>query len=202
MKNRTMDDWSIDSPIHQEAYNSNGEYLSWWTRNVIDEFKTLSESEIKAKLKASAFPFSVCFEFWAHDFNISSGIRNANAFNAKEIFYIGDKKFDRRGMQGVQNYTDFTWIKSMDEFLSLKNTYSIVGIDNISGSIPIQEVYYKPNTLFVFGSEGTGLTPKMRSHCEQLIHIPQYGSVRSLNCAVASGIVMNDFIQKYVSSIR
>lgn len=197
MKKRTENDWSVTSPLHIEAYNSDKEYLNWWKRNVVNEMKSLPEEEIKSKLKETSFPFSVCFEFWAQDFNLSSGIRNANAFNAKEVFYIGDKKFDKRGMKGVQHYTDFTWIQSMDEFLSLKDRYTIVGIDNIPGAIPIQEAKYDDNTMFVFGSEGTGLTPTMQSHCKELIYIPQYGSVRSLNCAVASGIVMNDFITKF-----
>jgi len=193
---RTNPDLSLTSPVHQEAKALGNEQYRLWQRNVIDEFKPLSEAEIKSKLQATAFPYAVLMENWINDFNISSCFRNANAFNAKEVFYVGDKKIDKRGMQGVHNYMDITFLPTISDLLSLKDKYIFVGIDNIEGAVPLDTFEWKPNTLMIFGSEGVGLTPGIISMCESIVYIKQYGSVRSLNAATASGIIMNDFITR------
>lgn len=189
------------SPAHQAAIASGNDHFRMWERNVIDEFKSLSEDEIKIKLQATAFPYAVCFENLINDFNIASGIRNANAFNAKEVFYIGDKKFDRRGMQGVHNYMNIKWLSTIEEFLTLKATYRIVGFDNIAEAKAISSYTWIPNTLIVFGSEGAGLSSGMKDMCDEFVYIEQFGSVRSLNVATASGIAMNDFVSKYRAKV-
>lgn len=193
-KIRTTPDLSLDVPEYQEP---DEERLWKWNRNVVDEYKDLSTEEIKQQLKAKAFPFAVCFENWAHDFNISSGIRNANAFGAQCVYIVGNKRFDKRGCAGVHNYTEVKFIPTINEFLELKKQYSIIGIDNIPGALPLEDVVHVPDSLFVFGSEGTGLTPGMQAMCDKMVYIKQFGSVRSLNAATASGIIMFDFTSKW-----
>lgn len=191
-KLRTKPDLSQSSPAHQEEID-----YRRWERNVADRFKDKSEVDIKAELQATAHPFAVCFEHWIGDFNMGSGIRNANAFNVNEVFYLGDKKWDRRAAVGVYNYTEVKWIPTMEEFLSLQDKYVIIGIDNIPGrSVSINDYRWPRNTLMVFGEEGTGLTPAMQAFCRDIVEIPMFGSVRSLNCGVASGIVMYDYVSK------
>lgn len=201
-KVRSAGDLSLTSPAHQEALQSKDEHYRLWNRNVADRFKALPEQDIKDELARTAHPFAVCFEHWIGDFNMASGIRNANAFNAKEVFYIGDKKWDKRAAVGVHNYTDVQWLESVDALLKLKDRYRIVGIDNIPGkSFSIRHCSWPHNTLMVFGEEGVGLTPAMQEICEFIVEIPMYGSVRSLNCGVASGIVMYDFTEKFEKHI-
>jgi tRNA G18 (ribose-2'-O)-methylase SpoU len=57
-----------------------------------------------------------------------------------------------------------------------------------------------PNTLFIFGEEGVGLTPQMQSFCQDIVEIEMYGSVRSLNCGVASGILMHQYVSWWKST--
>jgi tRNA G18 (ribose-2'-O)-methylase SpoU len=194
---KTIPNLADSSPKHQEAIAMGDDHFRLWERNVIDEFKNLSEEEIKRRLQLTAFPYAVCFENLINDFNISSSIRNANAFNAKEVFYIGDKKFDRRGMQGVHNYMSVKWLATIEDFLQLKTTYKIVGFDNVDGAKPMSSYSWEDNTLIVFGSEGVGLSVGMQNMCDEFVYIQQFGSIRSLNVATASGIAMNDFVSKY-----
>jgi tRNA G18 (ribose-2'-O)-methylase SpoU len=197
-KIRSLGDLSLTSPAHQEALQSKDEHYRLWNRNVVDRFKALPEQDIKDELAKTAHPFAVCFEHWIGDFNMASGVRNANAFNAKEVFYIGDKKWDKRAAVGVHNYTEVQWLESVEDFMKLQERYTIVGIDNLPGkSISIKGYQWPENTLMVFGEEGTGLTTAMQSFCKDIVEIPMFGSVRSLNCGVASGIVMYDFVEKF-----
>lgn len=200
---RTTPDLAAISPEHLDA-SKNKDYLWSWNqdRNVIDQFKQLPDEEIRNRLKQTAFPYAVCIENWLQDFNIGTCIRNANAFNAKEIFYLGEKRFDRRSSVGVQAYTELKFLRTVDEFMELKKRYTIIGVDNISGSVPIDDFQYPENPLFVFGGEGPGLTPGMQQLCDHMIMLEQFGSVRSLNAGTASGIVMHDFVSKFRKNNR
>lgn len=195
-KVKSTPDLSLNSKKHQDARTLGREHFMTWDRNVADRFKDKTEEEIKVTLKETAFPFAVCFENWINDFNMATGIRNANAFNLREVFYIGDKRWDRRGAVGVHNYTEVKWIPSVEEFSKLKERYTIIGIDNLPGSVPLHKHTWCKDTLVVFGEEGVGLTPAMQSLCSSMVEIPMYGTVRSFNCGVASGIIMHDFISK------
>jgi len=198
-KIRTKPDLSVVSSVHNELRSQMAQgqdVYRQWQQNVVDPLKGKSDEEIRKVLRDSAWPFAVCFEHWIGDFNMGSGIRNANAFNAKEVFYLGDKKWDKRSAVGVYNYTQVTWLPTIDDLLRLQNDYVIVGIDNVPGSVPLSSYRWQPNTLMVFGEEGVGLTPAMQSFCRDIVEIEMYGSVRSLNCGVASGIVMHDFVRQ------
>lgn len=168
-----------------------------WMYNVTDEYKGLSVEEIKSRLAAKAFPFAVLMENWQGDFNLGQCVRNANAFGAKEVYYIGKKRYDRRGAVGTYKYTDVKYLSSMDGLLALKSQYTFVGVDNIAGSVPIDSHQYKDNSLFLFGEEGCGLTPEIIKVCDELVSITQFGSVRSLNAGCSSGIILYDYTTKY-----
>ena len=173
---------------------------SLWTRNVVDRYKNWSTESIRRDLQRTANPFAVCMEHWQGDFNISTLIRNANAFNAKKVYYLGKKKYDRRGTVGTHHYVDLTYLGiSYNSLVDLKNEYTIVAIDNnVPDTHKLGEfdwsVLEKP-PLMVFGEEGIGLTGEMLKIADYSIEIPLYGSVRCLNVGTSSGIVMYDFIQ-------
>jgi tRNA G18 (ribose-2'-O)-methylase SpoU len=193
---RTFPNLADTSPKHLEAIAIGPDHFKLWERNVADHFKDKSEEEIKSTLRLTANPFAVCMEHLIGDFNLGTVIRNANGFNAKEVYYLGDKKWDRRAAVGVHNYTEVQWIPTIEDFIKLKDQYVIVGIDNVAGSTPLHSYNWKPNTLMVFGEEGAGLTPTMQSYCQDIVAIEMYGTVRSFNCGVASGIVMYDFVRQ------
>lgn len=185
------------SLAHQAATLNPDDNYRAWQRNVADHLKEKSEEEIKQILRETANPFAVCFEHWIGDFNMSTGVRNANGFNAREIYYIGERKWDRRGAVGVHNYTEIQWIPTIDDLTSLRDKYTFVGIDNVPGSVPMADYEWPENTMMVFGEEGPGLTPAMQAWCKDIVHIKMFGSVRSFNCGSASAIAMYDFVSKY-----
>jgi tRNA G18 (ribose-2'-O)-methylase SpoU len=188
---------SLDSLKHIEAIAKGKDLYSSWQYNVQDHLKSKSQQEIKQHLKDTAFPYAVLFENFTANINIATAMRNANAFNAKEIFYLGVRRYDKRGCQGTGHYNDIQWLSTVDELLKLKERYTFVGVDNIEGSVSISDFKYKDNTLLIFGEEGAGLTPMMQSLCENIVHINQFGSVRSINVGSASAIICYDFVNKH-----
>ncbi len=181
------------------------ERWSMWTRNVVDKYKSWSTESIKADLQRNSNPFAVCMEHWQGDFNISTLIRNANAFNAREVYYFGKKRFDRRGTVGSHHYIHFTFLeRNISELVKLKEEYTIVGIENnVSNTYRLDNFNWlsleKP-PLMLFGEEGVGLTKEALELTDYCIEIPQYGSVRSLNVGTSSGIVMYDYVRALKNS--
>ena len=139
-------------------------------------------------------------EHWQGDFNISTLIRNSNAFNARRVYYLGKKRFDRRGAVGSHHYVDVVHLDGgYCQLVDLKKQYDIVAIDNnVPNTCKLSEFNWlsleKP-PLMLFGEEGAGLTEEALNIADYCIEITQHGSVRSLNAGTSSGILMYDFVK-------
>lgn len=168
---------------------------SLWKRNVIDRYKSMTDEQIRQDLLKTKNPISVCMEHWQGDFNISTLIRNANAFNVEKVFYLGKKRIDIRGAVGSHHYIDILHVPDgVLELVNLKDIYTFIAIDNnISETQTLDEFSWslleKPPLVF-FGEEGVGLTQETLNLCDYRVEIQQYGSVRSLNVGTSSGLVL------------
>lgn len=165
--------------------------------NVIDDYKTWEVSKIKEDLDRKSFPYDIMMQHINGDFNISTFIRNGNAFGAREIFYWGKKKWDRRGAVGSHNYKQLTHLSSFEDIQSLKKGRRFIAIDNNieRDSKKLNDFIPMENDIYVFGEESCGIQKEVLDICDEFVYIPQWGSVRSVNVGTASGIIM-----QYVSS--
>ena len=73
-----------------------------------------------------------------------------------------------------------------------------VGIDNLTGSVPLETAELPERCCLVFGSEGPGLTDEMVAACSQLVAITQYGSTRSINAGAAAAIAMHAWARQWL----
>jgi tRNA G18 (ribose-2'-O)-methylase SpoU len=167
-------------------------------RNVIDHFKYWSDEAIRAALDQNRRPFSLLLENFAYDFNISSAIRNANAFLAQEIWISGRRKWDKRGAVGVHHYEHVHHAREsatvIDDFRN--RGYQIVVFDNIDGASDLRDYSWQPETLMIFGQEDIGVSQTALDRADDVVYIPQFGSTRSLNVGCSSGIAMYDYAAK------
>lgn len=181
------------------------------TRNLIDHYKYWSDDAIRADLNHKRFNYTVICCNIGNDFNIATVIRNANAFLAKEVAIYGQKKYDRRGTVGTHHYTNFRHVKTIDNLNSyIKEIISsheekvkLLGIDNVPEAQDVNEYQFDPNIHYVmiFGQEQIGVPENVLSMCDDVLYIPQYGSVRSINVGTASGIIMNNYCFKINSFV-
>lgn len=174
---------------------NNSNDWSGWRRNVIDSMKHMSSDQIRTDLLKKSRPFSVLMEHWAGDFNIGTMIRNSNAFGARKVFYLGKKKYDRRGTVGTHHYVDLQFLPSFDDLEGLleEERWNIVCFENIPGAIDLRDFEWPINPIMVFGEEKNGISDEMLNISKCIVKIPQCGSVRSLNVGTASGIAMYDW---------
>lgn len=86
---------------------------------------------------------------------------------------------------------------------SLEDLYHLAGCDarffyfSKRGSIPYTKPNYCWGDFLVFGGETHGLPDKLlQDHTDQVLTIPMFGPVRSLNLSTAAGIVLYEALRQ------
>ncbi|NHZ70417.1 MAG: rRNA methyltransferase [Proteobacteria bacterium] len=162
------------------------------TRNVTDEYRYWTREAISADLDTRRHPFHIVIENWQHDFNIGTIVRNANAFLAHTVHIVGKKRWNRRGAMVTDRYQHIVHHETIPDFLAFaaQEGLPIIGIDIVENSAAIESARLPDRCVLAFGQEGPGLSRDMLDVCSEILHITQYGSTRSINVGVASGIAM------------
>jgi tRNA G18 (ribose-2'-O)-methylase SpoU len=168
-------------------------------RNVVDRYRYWTVEAITADLDRRRMPFHVAVENWKHDLNIGTLVRNANAFLAAAVHIIGSRKWNRRGAMVTDRYQHVIYHATIDDFAAwaAQTELPLLGIDIVPGSHPLTQAVLPRRCVLVFGQEGPGLSPAAQQACDQVLHIPQYGSTRSINAGVASGIAMYEWCRRH-----
>ncbi|HEY5155827.1 MAG TPA: RNA methyltransferase [Acidimicrobiales bacterium] len=170
-------------------------------RNVTDRYRYWSNAAIVADLDTRRHPFHVAIENWNHDMNIGTVVRNANAFAAAEVHIVGRRKWNRRGAMVTDRYQHIRHHPTIDDLVTwaAEEDLPLVGIDNLPGSVPIETVDLPQRCVLLLGQEGPGLSAVARAAVGMVCSISQYGSTRSINAGVASGIAMHTWIRQHAA---
>jgi tRNA G18 (ribose-2'-O)-methylase SpoU len=131
--------------------------------------------------------------------NIGTVVRNANAFLASHVHVIGNKKWNRRGAMVTDRYQRVSHREDLAAFKQAVEGLPIIGIDLLPGSVSLLETELPRECVLLFGQEGPGLSEEARSICQIVAHIPQFGSTRSINAGVASGIAMFEWVRRHAA---
>lgn len=168
------------------------------TRNVLDQFKGKSVAEIKTELDKNRLNFHIAIENFQHDFNIGTIARNANAFNAAGLHIIGRRHWNRRGAMKTEAYMNLFHHETVADFVqwAQDNNLKLIAIDNQVGAKKLAQAELPENSVFIFGGEGPGISEEMIKLSNEMIEIEQFGSTRSVNVGVASGIIMYEFVRR------
>ncbi|MGH2785128.1 MAG: TrmH family RNA methyltransferase [Actinomycetota bacterium] len=169
-------------------------------RNVVDRYRYWRLEAIVDDLDSRRHPFHVAIENWQHDMNIGAVVRNANAFLAAEVHIVGRRAWNRRGAMVTERYQHVRHHESVDQLATWAavNRLPVYGIDNLPGAVPIGSADLPRACVLLFGQEGPGLSEAARRVCNQVLSIPQFGSTRSINAGVASGIAMYEWVRRHV----
>lgn len=170
-------------------------------RNVIDRYRYWSREAIVADLDRRRHPFHVAVENWQHDRNIGAVVRNANAFLAEAVHIVGERRWNRRGAMVTDRYQHVLHHPTIEGLTAwaAERDLVVVGVDNLSGSVPIERTELPQRCLLLFGQEGPGLSATARDAAGMVVSITQFGSTRSINAGVASGIAMHTWIRQHAA---
>lgn len=168
------------------------------------ELNRLSEDEFKAQDK---FPIIIVLDNIRSLNNIGSFFRTADAFNIEKIYLCGITAIPpHRDIQktalGATETIEWEHVESTLELVQkLKEEgISIASIEQAQTTTLLQNIpslsYNK--IALVFGNEVDGVDQKVIDNSDYIIEIPQFGTKHSLNVSVCAGVVLWEFVKKYI----
>ena len=168
-------------------------------RNVVDAYRYWRLEAIVHDLDTRRHGFHVAIENFAHDFNIGSVVRTANAFMAAEVHIVGRRRWNRRGAMVTDRYQHVRHHADAGELASWCATLGVplIGIDNLPGSVPLEAFDLPRECVLLFGQEGEGLSEQARTACSAVLSIAQFGSTRSINAGAAAAVAMHAWIRRH-----
>ena len=174
------------------------------TRNVVDAYRYWTREAIIADIDTRRHPLHVAIENFGSDANIGTVVRTANAFAVDTVHIVGRRRWNRRGAMVTDRYQRLRHHDSTAELLDFAAGagLTVVAVDNVPGSQPLEHVTLPRECLLVFGQEGPGITPEASGGAELTVSIAQFGSTRSINAGVAAGIAMHAWIRTHADTSR
>jgi tRNA G18 (ribose-2'-O)-methylase SpoU len=166
---------------------------------VVDRYRYWTVEAIVADLDRRRHPFHVAVENWRHDLNIGTVVRNANAFGAAAVHIVGRRRWNRRGAMVTERYQHVTYHETIDDLVAwaAAEDLPLVGVDNLPGSVPLETTALPRRCVLLFGQEGPGLSVAAREAASLVCSIAMFGSTRSINAGVASGIAMHAWVRQH-----
>ncbi len=169
------------------------------TRNLVDEYKGMTNEQVFDALSKKRNSLEVAIENVEHDFNIGTVVRNANSFNVSKVHIIGRKKYNRRGAMCTDKYLEIVHHETLEDFLQSQKGRELVAIENNTPrALPLGEKKFGDQVTLIFGSEGNGISKELLEAAQDVRYIESFGSTRSVNVGVASGIAMYEWVRQRV----
>ncbi|MFD6855887.1 TrmH family RNA methyltransferase [Rhodococcus sp. NPDC060090] len=168
-------------------------------RNVVDSYRYWTRDAIVADIDTRRHSLHVAIENFAHDANIGTVVRTANAFAAAAVHIVGRRRWNRRGAMVTDRYQHLQHHPDVDALIdwAVEHDLTIVAVDNTPGSVPLETAELPRNCLLLFGQEGPGVTERAREVASMTVSIAQFGSTRSINAGVAAGIAMHAWVRQH-----
>ncbi|MBC8140225.1 MAG: hypothetical protein H7Y38_02150 [Armatimonadetes bacterium] len=173
-------------------------------RNVIDQYKWLTDEAILKDLETKRHKFSILLCNLKHDVNIGNAVRTHAGFLGQDIILFGHRRFNRVPSVGTYAYSIIKHLKFVEEIEPVLAEYDeVIGCDLVPGvseSVWETRFDYDKTTLLCFGHEEDGLPESLVKRCHRLVHIPMFGVTKSFNVAVSAAIMMNEYVRgKYIA---
>ena len=174
------------------------------TRNLTDDLKGRTESEIIEILDKNGVELHIAIENLERDFNMGTIVRSANAFGVRHVHVIGRRQWNKRGAMATDKYLHVHYHGTVEEFTNemIAQSRVVIAIDNVEHSVGLHDTKLPERSVLVFGAEGPGVSDELLTSASRVVRIEQLGSTRSINVGVAAGIVMYAWLQQnYLQSV-
>ena len=129
--------------------------------------------------------------------NVGAFFRTADAFRIQELYLCGitacpphrDIHKTALGADETVRWRYFATTQEACEELKT-NGYKIFAVEQIEGSVMLQDFVFTENSAYILGNEVEGVSEEALPYCDGAIELPQAGTKHSINVSVCAGIVM------------
>ncbi|KAF0969404.1 MULTISPECIES: TrmH family RNA methyltransferase [Gordonia] len=194
--------WSVehpDEPIPDDERLDPELLANGDTRNVVDAYRYWKREAIVADIDSRRHPLHVAIENFAHDANIGTVVRTANAFAVAAVHIVGRRRWNRRGAMVTDRYQHLMHHDTVGDLIDWARGegLAVVAVDNTPGSRPLETVELPRECVLLFGQEGPGVSDDAQRQADMTVSIAQFGSTRSINAGVAAGIAMHAWVRQH-----
>ena len=159
-----------------------------------DELNRLSKEEFE---KADKIPIIIVLDNIRSLSNVGAFFRTADAFRIEALYLCGitacppHREIHKTalGADETVQWRYFPATEAACQQLKVKN-YRIFAVEQIEGSVSLQDFKFEPHTAFILGNEVEGVDESALPYCDGAVELPQEGTKHSLNVSVCAGIVM------------
>lgn len=163
------------------------------------------EDLIQASLKGPGYALIVAADHITDEGNLGSLIRTAAFFGANGLVLPKDRSAKvtvtvSKRSAGAFIHLPVAQVVNLGRTLHLldKEGFWIIGASE-EGPESIYSFDWRRHLILVLGSEDRGLSRTVRDRCHQIVSIPRFGPVESLNVSVASGVILYEIARQRFS---
>lgn len=160
----------------------------------MDELNRISKEDFEKVEKA---PIIIVLDNIRSLSNVGAFFRTADAFRIKELYLCGitacppHREIHKTALGADETvaWRYFETTEAACQALKAEN-YKIFAVEQIEGSMALQEFNFEPHSAYILGNEVEGVSEAVLPYCDGAIELPQEGTKHSLNVSVCAGIVM------------
>ena len=160
----------------------------------MDELNRISKEDFE---RAEKLPIIIILDNIRSLSNVGAFFRSADAFRIGELVLCGitacppHREIHKTAL-GADETVKWRYYESTEAACqALKSEgYRIFAVEQVEGSVPLQDFMFEPNTAYILGNEVEGVSEGALPYCEGAIELPQAGTKHSINVSVCAGIVM------------
>ena len=160
----------------------------------MDELNRISKEDFE---KAEKLPIIIILDNIRSLSNVGAFFRTADAFRIGALYLCGitacppHREIHKTalGADETVRWRYFETTEAACKALKAEG-YRIFAVEQVEGSLPLQDFEFEPNTAYLLGNEVEGVSEEALPYCEGAIELPQEGTKHSINVSVCAGIVM------------
>ena len=145
--------------------------------------------------------FLVCLDHLEDPHNLGAIIRTCECAGIKGIIIPKDRsiRVNETVMKisaGAINNVKIVEVSNLSETLRKlqKNMFFVYTAD--MDGIDYRKIDYADKKVLVIGAEGSGVSPIIRKNSDEIISIPMYGKINSLNASVSAAILIYGMLKE------
>lgn len=162
----------------------------------IDDYKTYSLEELLAGVPEGKQPLLVMLDGLEDPHNLGAILRTADCVGVDGILLGKHRSVSltptvAKVSTGAIDTVKVAVVNNLSQTLDQlkKQGFWVAGAD-AHDAIDYRRGQYDVPLVLVIGSEGFGISPLVRKHCDYAISLPMEGSVTSLNASVACAVLL------------
>ena len=133
--------------------------------------------------------------------NLGAIIRTCEAAGIKSIIIAKDRGVSvnstvMKTSAGALEHVDIAMVNNLNKVIEdfKKNGFFVYGADMNGHNY--KDIDFSDKVLLIIGNEGKGMSRLVRESCDEIVSIPQYGKINSLNASVATAIIIYVIINR------